>query len=179
MGISSVASFFVSRMDSKVDGYIEDKVNNGELSSNKAANVLGKTAIANAKLAYQEYLKVFESDRFRALLPKGANAQRPLWASTSTKNPSYPDTLYVDHLIGPNTVNTLPPKTLISFNDHGTVEYSIEADISGQEATLAALTETGISLTKVTDELENEGVASFSKAFHNLLDSIEEKAAKA
>ena len=112
-GISSVASFFVSRMDSKVDGYIEDKVNNGELSSNKAASVLGKTAIANAKLAYQEYLKVFESDRFRALLPKGANAQRPLWASTSTKNPSYPDTLYVDHLIGPNTVNTLPPKTLI------------------------------------------------------------------
>ncbi len=178
-GISSVASFFVSRMDSKVDGYVEDKVNNGELSSDRAASVLGKTAIANAKLAYQEYLKVFESDRFRALLPKGANAQRPLWASTSTKNPSYPDTLYVDHLIGPNTVNTLPPKTLISFNDHGTVEYSIEADISGQEATLAALAETGISLTKVTDELEDEGVASFSKAFHNLLDSIEEKAAKA
>lgn len=171
--IASVASFFVSRMDTKVDKRLDAIIANGGEKGSKAEKLKGKSAIANAKLAYQEFLNVFGSERFMKLRSKGGNIQRPLWASTSTKNPAYPDTLYVDNLIGPNTVNTVPPQTLEAFNDHGRVDKTIENDLPQEREILDSLEYVGISLQKVTDELEEEGVASFSKSFESLLEAID------
>ncbi len=171
--VASVASFFVSRIDTKVDNYLSDIVASGNKNAEAAIKIQGKIAIANAKFAYQSFKKVFDSDRFVALKEKGAQLQRPLWASTSTKNPTYSDVLYVDNLIGPNTVNTIPPKTLEAFNHHGKVYNALEQELIEPQETLENLEAVGISLAQVTHELELEGVAAFSAAFKNLLNSIE------
>lgn len=173
--IASVASFFVSRMDTKVDRYLEEAAVADESKAEKAKSLMGKSAVANAKLAYQAYKQIFESERFLKLKEAGARIQRPLWASTSTKNPAYSDVLYVDELIGKDTVNTVPPKTLNALLDHAVIEPTLENDIAEQQKILAGVEDLGISMTQVTDELEEEGVASFSKAFGSLLDTIAER----
>ncbi len=172
--IASVASFFVSRVDTKVDGHLTAIVDRGSAQASPAESLLGKAAIANARLAYEDYKEDFGSPRFEALKAKGALVQRPLWASTSTKNPAYPDVIYVEELIGPNTVNTVPPHTLSAFLDHGKVRPgSLEEDLEGARQTLAALEALGISMSTVTDELEHEGVKAFADAFTALLDAVE------
>jgi transaldolase len=172
--IASVASFFVSRIDSKVDGHLAEKIEGGGAQADRAASLLGKAAIASARLAYADYETVFGSPRFQALQAQGARVQRPLWASTSTKNPAYRDVIYVEELIGPDTVNTVPPHTLAAFLDHGQVRAgSLEEDLDGARQTLAALEALGISMSTVTGELEQEGVKSFADAFTALLDAVE------
>ena len=168
--VSSVASFFISRVDSEADKHL-DAINSPEASALK-----GKIAVANAQVAYEAFLETFSGPRWEALEARGARPQRPLWASTSTKNPDYPDTLYVDQLIGPNTVNTIPEKTLDDFDDHGTVHRTVDADLPGAHAVLQNFAALGISLSDVTKQLEDEGVASFSKSFDDLLETLEEKA---
>ena len=167
--IASVASFFVSRMDTKVDGLL-----NG-IGSSEAKALCGKAAIAYTKLAYDEFLQVFRGERFDRFQAAGCRPQRPLWASTSTKNPAYPDTLYVDGLIGSGTVNTVPPQTLVAFRDHGKATNTITADLEGARKTLVDLEMLGISMEKVTAELETEGVKSFADAFTALLKTIDER----
>ncbi len=169
-GVSSVASFFISRVDSETDKRLE------ALGSDDAKALMGKVAVANAQVAYEAFLETFSGPRWEALVARGARPQRPLWASTSTKNPEYPDTLYVDSLIGPNTVNTIPEKTLDDFDDHGTVARTIDADFAGAHAVLNSFASLGLSLSDVTSQLEDEGVASFSKSFDDLLESLSEKA---
>lgn len=170
--INSVASFFVSRIDAKVDKYLETIINQPGRKAQIARSLLGKIAIANARLAYQEFRKVFESDRFTSLQAKGAKLQRPLWASTSTKNPTYPDTMYVDELIGNHTVNTVPPQTLDAFRDHGKVKLTIEKDLAEAQNDFTKLEWVGISMRQVTQELEEEGVQAFSASYDALLDSV-------
>ena len=168
--ISSVASFFVSRIDSKID----DKIDAGT-GGDDAKAIKGKVAIANAKLAYAWYEAFVASERWQKLAAKGAMPQRLLWASTGTKNPDYPDTLYLDTLIGPNTVNTVPPKTLDAFRDHGTVAQTLGADVDAARHVLAEADRLGLDLPGVTDILVEEGVTSFAKAFDDLLGSIAAK----
>ena len=168
--VSSVASFFISRVDSETDTRLE------ALGSDDAKALMGKVAVANAQVAYEAFLETFSGPRWDALAARGARPQRPLWASTSTKNPDYPDTLYVDSLIGPNTVNTIPEKTLDDFDDHGTVARTIDADLAGAHTVLNGFASLGLSLSDVTSQLEDEGVASFSKSFDDLLESLTEKA---
>jgi transaldolase/glucose-6-phosphate isomerase len=167
--IASVASFFVSRMDTKVDALLES------LDSAGAKGLRGKVAIAYTKLAYDEFTRVFRGERFARFQAAGCRLQRPLWASTSTKNPAYPDTLYVDGLIGPATVNTVPPQTLDAFRDHGKAVVTIFDDLDGARKILSDLETLGISMDKVTAELETEGVKSFSDAFAAMLRAIEER----
>lgn len=173
--IASVASFFVSRVDSKIDPRLEEIVRKEGINAARAAELPGKAAIANARMAYAEFLKVFNSPRFSTLQKQGARKQRPLWASTSTKNPAYRDVLYLDELIGPDTVNTVPPQTLDAFRNHGQVRVSLGADVSAEEAQIRALEELGISMEQVTAELEAEGVKAFSDAFNALLKTIDER----
>ncbi len=161
--IASVASFFVSRVDTKIDPKLTDD------------SLKGKAAIANAKLAYDEYQKVFAGRRWENLKVKGARVQRPLWASTSTKNPAYPDTIYVDNLIGPETVNTVPPATLDAFKDHGVAASTLTRDLELAKDALKKLEAAGISMDQVTWELEEEGVKAFADAFTQLLGTIEER----
>lgn len=168
--VSSVASFFISRVDSEADKRLE------ALGSDAAKALMGKVAVANAQVAYEAFLETFSGPRWEALVARGARPQRPLWASTSTKNPAYPDTLYVDSLIGPNTVNTIPEATLDDFDDHGTLARTIDADLPGAHAVLNQFAALGLSLADVTAQLEDEGVASFSKSFDDLLESLTEKA---
>lgn len=168
--VSSVASFFISRVDSETDKRLE------AVGSKEALDLRGKVAVANAQVAYEAFLETFSGPRWDALVARGARPQRPLWASTSTKNPEYPDTLYVDSLIGPLTVNTIPEKTLDDFDDHGTLARTIDADFAGAHAVLDTFARLGLSLSDVTAQLEDEGVASFSKSFDDLLDSLTEKA---
>jgi transaldolase len=167
-GIASVASFFVSRVDTKVDKLLEN-------ASAKALQ--GKAAIANAKLAYQKYKEVFNSRRFKALQEKGARTQRLLWASTSAKNPAYRDVIYVEELVGPDTVNTMPQATLSAFKDHGRVRLSLEEEISGAKETLESLKKVGVDMDRVTRELEMEGVKLFADAYDALLKCVAEKQA--
>lgn len=176
--IASVASFFVSRVDSAVDRLLEDIVRKEGPEAERAAALLGKIAIANAKLAYAQFEATFESPRFETLRAKGARLQRPLWASTSTKNPAYPDTYYVDNLIGPNTVNTLPPSTLEAFKDHGKSELTLEENLSASRAQLEALESLNISMEQVTDQLEREGVRKFSDSYLSLLDTVRERCSR-
>jgi transaldolase/glucose-6-phosphate isomerase len=171
--IASVASFFVSRMDTRIDKLLS------AMASPQASGLRGKAAIAYTRLAYQEYKLVFEAEKFASLREAGARAQRPLWASTSTKDPAYPDTLYVDELVGPGTVNTVPPQTLEATRDHGRGEVRIEADLDGARQTLSDLAGLGISLDQTTAELEQEGVDSFSQAFNDMLAAIEIRRRKA
>jgi transaldolase len=168
--IASVASFFISRIDAKIDEAI-DKGQGGE-----AAEALrGKVAIANAKLAYQWFLEFEASDRWQALAAKGAMPQRLLWASTGTKNPAYPDTLYVDTLIGRDTVNTMPPKTMDAFRDHGTPAETLTQGVDEARHVIAEVERLGLDLAGVTDTLVDEGVASFVKAFEDLLGALARK----
>jgi transaldolase / glucose-6-phosphate isomerase len=171
--IASVASFFVSRMDVKVDPLLE------ALGSQAAKDLRGKAAIAYTKLAYQEFLQVFHGEKFARYKTAGCLVQRPLWASTSTKNPVYPDTLYVDALIGPGTVDTVPPQTLEAFRDHGKAVVTILDDLDGSRQTLSSLEALGISMDNVTFELETEGVKTFSDAFTAMLRGIEERRSSA
>jgi len=173
--LASVASFFVSRIDSKVDGWLDDLIKQGGAMAKKAGDLKGKIAVANAKLAYQLFKEQFSTPRFEALKKKGARLQRPLWASTSTKNPEYPDLLYVDNLVGKDTVNTVPQQTLDAFKGHGKVELTIENDVDLARFQLANLEMLGISLDKATAEIEVEGVESFSKSIHALFNTIEER----
>lgn len=165
--IASVASFFVSRIDGKIDESI-DAGTGGE----EAKALKGKVAIANAKLAYAWYQEFVASERWRKLAARGAMPQRLLWASTGTKNPDYPDTLYVDTLIGADTVNTMPPKTMDAFRDHGTVAPTLTQDVEAARRVLADAERLGLDLDGVTRTLVDEGVASFSKSFDDLLAAI-------
>lgn len=174
-GIASVASFFVSRVDTKTDGYLQKMIEANPALKPEATALLGKAAIANARLAYKEFEKQFSSDRFARLASKGAAVQRPLWASTSTKNPAYRDVIYVEELIGERSVNTVPPQTLTAFEDHGKAEITIKNDLQEAESLFGRLSNLGISITTVTEELELEGVKAFADAFKGLLQSIEEK----
>jgi transaldolase len=178
--IASVASFFLSRIDINIDGRIEEKLKEGSDRLEKEAKlrqVLGKVAIANAKIAYQEYKKIFGSDRWQALAAKGAKVQRLLWASTSTKNPNYSDVMYVDELVGPETVNTLPPATIEACADHCDVASRIETDVQEAYNLIESLKDPdiGINLDEVMDELLTEGIEKFVKPFESLMQSLQEK----
>ena len=176
--IYSVASFFVSRVDSKVDKAIEAAAAKLPESDPRRAELLGlrgRAAIANARLAYAEFREVFGGARFGALRARGAHLQRPLWASTSTKNPAYPDTLYVDELIGRDTVNTMPPQTLAAFNDHGTVAVTIDRDLDGARTLVQRLPALGVPVGALIDELEPEGVQAFVRSFDGLLETLESR----
>ncbi|MBT3322402.1 MAG: transaldolase [Anaerolineae bacterium] len=162
--IHSVASFFISRLDSIIDNQLAEN-----------SPLRGKIAIANAKLAYEAFGQVFSEARFGKLQLVQANYQRPLWASTSTKNPAYPDTLYIDDLIGPATVNTVPPKTLDAFKDHGTAEATLRANLDDAKKAFIDLEAAGISLDKATQDLEDAGVKSFADAFIGLLQTIKDR----
>jgi transaldolase len=164
--VASVASFFVSRLDNLLDPLLEEK----------RPELQGKLAIANAKVAYRRYRELYQSERFATLARAGARPQRLLWASTSTKNPVYRDVLYIEELIGPGTVNTVPPATYEAFRDHGVVEATLERDVDTAEARLASLSELGIDLAAITNRLETEGVRAFVNSFDNLLADIEAKA---
>jgi transaldolase len=174
--LRSVASFFVSRVDTKIDGAIERQLATLPAGASERAeleSLRGKAAVANARLAYAEFEAVVAGPRFQALHAKGAHRQRPLWASTSTKNKAYRDVLYVEELIGPDTVNTVPPATLAAFNDHGTVESRIRHDVPGARAVLARLTALGVPAESLIGELEGEGVQAFAKSFDDLLGALE------
>ncbi|MCL4528826.1 MAG: bifunctional transaldolase/phosoglucose isomerase, partial [Chloroflexi bacterium] len=162
--IASVASFFVSRVDTKVDPKLPE-----------GSPLRGQAAIANAKLAYEQFQKTFSGERWEKLKAKGARLQRPLWASTSTKNPAYPDTIYVDNLVGPHTVNTVPPATLEAVKDHGKSEVTITKDVEKSRAAISQLEAAGISMAQVTQELEDEGVKAFADAITGLLKTIDDR----
>jgi transaldolase len=168
--VSSVASFFISRVDTEADNRLD------AVGSPDALALKGKVAVANAQVAYEAFLGTFTGPRWDALVARGARVQRPLWASTSTKNPDYLDTLYVDTLIGPDTVNTMPDNTLGDFDDHGELARTIDADLAASHAVLEGFAALGISLADVTAQLEDEGVASFSKSFDDLLATLGTKA---
>lgn len=174
-GIASVASFFVSRIDSKVDKLLEQHIANNPGDNGTANKLKGKIAIANAKLAYKLFQDQINSDRFKGLAKNGARVQRPLWASTSTKNPAYSDVLYINELIGAETVNTVPPHTLDAFNDHGRAAITLNQELAAAEKGLEDLEGLGISLDAATQELETEGVKSFADAFENLIHAVEGK----
>jgi transaldolase len=175
--ISSVASFFVSRVDTLVDKLLDEKIAATSDAGAKAKleALKGKIAIANAKLAYEKFQQIFGGERFAPLKAAGAQVQRPLWASTGTKNPAYSDTLYVDTLIGPDTVNTMPSKTIAAFLDHGTVARTVERDLATARQQMADLAAAGIEIAAVTAQLEEEGIASFTKSFESLLAGVESK----
>mgnify|MGYP001117292476 CR=1 FL=1 len=173
--IASVASFFVSRIDTKVDDRLQKIIDKGGVDAEKAKSLLGKAAIASARIAYEQFSQVFSTNRFTKLREKGAHVQRPLWASTSTKNPDYRDVRYVEELIGPNTVNTMPPQTLKAFLDHGVVEETIEKNLEDAKQCLEDLESLGISMSLVTDELLDEGVKSFADSFTELLEAIDRR----
>ncbi|MDD5368429.1 MAG: transaldolase [Anaerolineaceae bacterium] len=177
--IASVASFFVSRVDSKVDQRLGKIIQAEDAHTGIASQLLGKAAIANAKQAYANFLTTFGSDRFQQLKATGARLQRPLWASTSTKNPIYRDVIYIEELIGPDTVNTVPPQTLDAFREHGRARITLTEDLPQAQSDLAELETLGISMQDVTQELEEEGVKAFSDAFTALLKTIDERRARA
>jgi transaldolase len=178
--IASVASFFLSRIDINIDGRIDKKLKAGAENINietKLRTVKGKVAIANAKIAYQKYKEIIESDRWKALAEKGAKVQRLLWASTSTKDPDYSDVMYVDELIGPDTVNTLPPSTIEACADHCDVANRVETDVDQAYQLMESLKDPDIDIdiNQVMDELLTEGIEKFVQPFQSLMDSLEEK----
>lgn len=170
--VASVASFFVSRVDTEVDKRLD------AIGTPEALRLRGTAAVANARLAYALFRERFAGPRWGALAAHGARVQRPLWASTGTKNPAYSDVVYVDELIGPDTVNTLPPATLAAFRDHGTVRRTVDADLDGARASLAAIAAVGVSLDDVTDQLLVEGLDAFQRSFDSLVAGIERKVAQ-
>lgn len=167
--LASVASFFVSRVDTKVDEILKN------LGSEAAAQLMGKIAIANSKLTYARYQELFEGASFEAMRSRGAVPQRVLWASTSTKNPAYRDVIYVEELVGPNTVNTIPPETLEAFRDHGKVGPTLLEDWSGARRELDELASLGVDLAIATEELQREGLEKFAMPFDSLLDTLRSK----
>jgi transaldolase / glucose-6-phosphate isomerase len=173
--MAGVASFFISRIDTMVDSMIDDKLKStGDLAQQALLKSLkGKVAIANGKLTYQRYQQIFSGPRWQALANKGAQTQRVLWASTSTKNPAYSDVMYVEELIGPDTVNTMPPATVDAFRDHGKLRRSLTEDVPGAEKVMDDLAKAGISIQEVTTKLTTEGVKLFADAFHKLLEAVE------
>ena len=176
--VASVASFFVSRVDTEIDKRLEALAASaaGE-QRDRILGLRGKAAIANAQLAYKLFRDEFSSPRWAALVARGARLQRPLWASTSSKNPAYRDVMYVEQLIGPDTVNTMPPATIDAFRDHGEVARTVDAQLSAAERTIADLGAVGIDLGDVTDKLLRDGLASFQKSFESLTAGLERKSA--
>jgi transaldolase len=168
--VASVGSVFISRVDTEVDRRLD------AIGSPAALALRGKAALAQGKLAYKQFQEKFSGARWEPLAGRGARVQRPLWASTSTKNPAYPDTYYVDNLIGPDTVNTLPDATIEAFADHGTLARTVDAGVDEAEATWQALHDVGIDMDDVARTLEEEGVASFTKSFDELLTALDTKA---
>jgi len=180
--IASVASFFVSRIDTLIDGKISEMLKDPQLSPERQAllrGLQGKVAIANAKLAYQAYKRIFSGPRWQALAAKGAQTQRVLWASTSTKNPAYRDVIYAEELIGEDTVDTMPPATVDAFRDHGRVRASLDENIDQARQTMADLERSGISMKQVTDQLTSEGVKAFADAFEKLLAAVQKSVQQA
>jgi transaldolase len=173
--VASVASFFVSRVDTEVDHRLETAAHAAG-NGNELLALRGQAAVAQARLAYQLFRKRFSGPRWEALAAKGARLQRPLWASTSTKNPAYPDLAYVDTLIGPDTVNTMPEGTIADFLDHGTVARTVDTGVDAAEKLMASLAAAGIDMEDVAQTLEAEGVASFAKSFDELMQSLSDKA---
>jgi transaldolase / glucose-6-phosphate isomerase len=178
-GVASVASFFVSRMDTKIDARLEEIIRNEDQQAPIAAELLGKTALANAKLAYAQFRDVFEGERFARLMNQGAQVQRPLWASTSTKNPAYPETLYVDELIGANTVNTVPPQTYEAYRSLGNPRLTVDKGLDEAQQVFQKLSRLGIAVDEVTDELEAEGVKAFADSYAELQETVDERRAAA
>lgn len=170
--VASVASFFVSRIDTFVDALLEERISQGGPAGEIAKELLGQVAVASAKLAYQQYKELFGSGRFRTLARKGARVQRLLWGSTSTKNPDYSDVKYVEPLIGPDTVNTLPVETFHAYRDHGQPEVRIEDGLEHAKWVLQQLPKLGIDLDRVTQQLEDQGVEKFNQPFDKLLSAI-------
>lgn len=175
--IASVASFFVSRVDTLVDKKLEEKITATEnpAERERLQGLIGKVAIANAKLAYASFQETFQGPRFAELRKAGAKVQRPLWASTGVKNPAYRDTLYVEELIGPDTVNTMPGGTITAFLDHGVVRRTVDQDVDKARRTIHTLAKAGVDLAAATAQLEDEGIALFSKSFDALLAGVESK----
>jgi transaldolase / glucose-6-phosphate isomerase len=173
--IGGVASFFISRIDSLVDSMIGDKLKTASDPQQQALlkSLLGKVAIANGKLTYQRYQRIFSGPRWDALAAQGAQTQRVLWASTSTKNPAYRDVMYVEELIGPDTVNTMPPATIDAFRDHGKLRNSLTEEVGGAQTVMDNLAKAGISIKEVTTKLTDDGVKLFADAFHKLLAAVE------
>jgi transaldolase len=168
-GLASVASFFVSRVDTFVDKELE------KIGSGTALALRGKAAVANCKLVYRRFREIFGSEEFEALKARGARVQRILWASTSTKNPAYPDVKYVEELMGPDSINTLPVETLEAFRDHGRVRASIDEGVTEAERLLDHLGELGVNLDAVTEQLQKDGVKAFADSLDQLLKALEEK----
>src|SRR5271169_2358344 len=172
--MASVASFFISRIDTLIDSMLNEKLNATSDATQQALlqGLLGKVAIANGKLTYQRYQNIFSGPRWQALAAKGAQTQRVLWASTSTKNPHYRDVIYVEELIGPDTVNTMPPATIDAFRDHGLLRNSLTEDVPGAAKVMQDLALAGISMKEVTDKLTDDGVKLFADAFDKLLAAV-------
>src|SRR5712664_3322421 len=172
--VASVASFFVSRVDTKVDKLLAEKIQQtpDPAQRRELERLYGKAAIANSKVAYEHFQNLFSGPRWDKLRKAGARTQRPLWASTSTKDPRYPDTYYVEELIGPDTVDTIPPATLVAFREHGEVRRSLDENIDLAKRQLKQLAGIGVDLSQVTHELEVEGVESFTKSFESLLETL-------
>jgi transaldolase / glucose-6-phosphate isomerase len=173
--MASVASFFISRIDTLIDSMLNDRLKKTTDATQQAllSSLLGKVAIANGKLTYQRYQRIFSGPRWEALAAKGAQTQRVLWASTSTKNPKYRDVIYVEELIGPDTVNTMPPATIDAFRDHGQLRNSLTEDVPGAQKVMDDLSRAGISIKEVTDKLTEDGVKLFADAFDKLLAAVE------
>ena len=175
-GLASVASFFVSRVDTEIDKRLEALAAAAPAAEKERLRMLkGRAAIANAKLAYRLFTQKFSGQRWQSLAQKGGRVQRPLWASTSTKNPEYRDVMYVEELIGPDTVDTMPPATIEAFRDHGVVERTVDRKVSAAEALLKEIERAGISMREVTDKLLVDGIASFQKSFDELIAGLESK----
>jgi transaldolase / glucose-6-phosphate isomerase len=172
--MASVASFFISRIDTLIDSLLNEKLKTTSDGAQQALlkSLLGKVAIANGKLTYQAYERIFSGPRWQALASKGAQTQRVLWASTSTKNPNYRDVVYVEELIGPDTVDTMPPATIDAFRDHGRLRTSLTEDVAGAKKVMDDLARAGISMKEVTDKLTNDGVKLFADAFDKLLAAV-------
>jgi transaldolase len=170
--IASVASFFVSRVDTAVDQALEERIRGG---ASELRGLLGKAAIANARLAYRSFTQIFGEPRFQALAARGAMVQRPLWASTSTKNPAYRDVMYVEELIGPHTVNTMPPATIEAFRDHGLVAPTLERDVAGAEEVFRRLAAAGLDIDAITRQLQVAGVHLFAESFDKLVAASDRK----
>jgi len=180
-GLASVASFFVSRVDTALDALLDERAKGETEPAKRQAwlSMKGKIAIANCKVAYREFERFFSSTRFLLLKKNGARVQRPLWASTGTKNPAYSDVFYVENLIGPNTVDTMPPATLLAFKDHGRPRLSVQDGGTAAEGMLAALKTYGIDLDAITDNLEKAGIEAFAESYRKIIHRIEEKYGKA
>lgn len=173
--VASVASFFVSRIDALVDPLLEQVLPQGGKEADLAQEVRGQVAIASAKMAYQTYKEIFGSYRFRNLTDKGARVQRLLWASTGTKNPDYSDVKYVEALIGPDTVNTAPPETIDAYRDHGEPKPRLDKDVAQAARVLERLPQLGLSIDKMTQQLEDEGVTKFNKPFDKLMETLAQR----